>query len=98
MADFGQQETGDGKGSVSGSYHVMLPDGRNQRVTYKDEGNGFVADVQYEGFAQFPVKNIQSGYSNQNNGENPYSDPIYRSEPSTDSNYNRARPYTSSEY
>lgn len=97
MADFGHHESGDGKGSVSGSYHVMLSDGRKQRVTYKDEGNGFVADVQYEGMAQFPTKNMQNGYSNHNNGD-PYSGSIYRSDPSSDSNYNRGRPYTPSEY
>lgn len=98
QADFGQQETGDGKGSVSGLYHVQLPDGRKQMVTYKDEGYGFVADVQYEGYAQYPVNNMQGGYSNQNYGDSPYSAPIYRSEASSDnmdSNYRSPRPHSS---
>jgi len=53
-ADFGQEEERDGY-VTSGSYRVALPDGRIQTVTYKSEGDaGFVADVQYEGEAQYP--------------------------------------------
>ena len=51
--NFGHQETSDGKGYVSGSYHVYLPDGRTQTVTYKaDDYNGYVADVKYDGYAE----------------------------------------------
>ncbi|CAB4059625.1 unnamed protein product [Lepeophtheirus salmonis] len=36
-------------GAVSGSYKVVLPDGRIKTVTYTVEGDsGFVADVQFE--------------------------------------------------
>uniref|UniRef100_A0A0K2TN63 Cuticular protein hypothetical 5 [Bombyx mori] n=1 Tax=Lepeophtheirus salmonis TaxID=72036 RepID=A0A0K2TN63_LEPSM len=36
-------------GAVSGSYKVVLPDGRMKIVTYTVEGDsGFVADVQFE--------------------------------------------------
>ena len=33
---------------------MNLPDGRVQIVTYTADGNGFVADVKYEGEAQYP--------------------------------------------
>ncbi len=49
--NFGHQETSDGK-YVTGSYHVALPDGRHQRVTYKADDYGYVADVKYDGYAK----------------------------------------------
>ncbi|XP_037072181.1 pro-resilin-like, partial [Pollicipes pollicipes] len=49
--DFGQQETRDGD-STSGSYYVLMPDGRMQIVNYSVDGDsGFVVDIQYEGEA-----------------------------------------------
>ncbi|CAL4091485.1 unnamed protein product [Meganyctiphanes norvegica] len=52
--DFGQNEESDGK-QVQGSYTVALPDGRKQTVTYQaDHYNGFQANVEYYGEAQFP--------------------------------------------
>ena len=40
---------------ILGEYRVALPDGRTQIVTYKaDHYGGFVADVKYEGQAQYP--------------------------------------------
>ncbi|XP_071750015.1 cuticle protein 19.8-like [Lepeophtheirus salmonis] len=46
--DFSAQESSDGQ-VVSGSYRVLLPDGRVKDVTYHVEGDsGFVADVKYE--------------------------------------------------
>ena len=44
---FGDTRISDQRGHVSGSYHVLLPDGRHQHVNYKDEGNGYVAHVRY---------------------------------------------------
>ncbi|XP_050720253.1 cuticle protein 19-like isoform X15 [Eriocheir sinensis] len=52
--DFGAQEARDGY-NTQGSYYVLLPDGRLQRVSYTVSGDsGFVADVTYEGEAQYP--------------------------------------------
>ncbi|XP_068220897.1 cuticle protein 7-like [Palaemon carinicauda] len=58
----GHQETRNG-GVTQGSYHVRLPDGRLQRVTYSvQDGSGFVADVSYEGTAQYPITQPQNLY------------------------------------
>nr|XP_027215395.1 cuticle protein 7-like [Penaeus vannamei] len=52
--DFGHQEARDGD-HTQGSYYVLLPDGRLQKVTYTVNGDsGYVADVTYEGEAQYP--------------------------------------------
>ncbi|XP_042239701.1 pro-resilin-like isoform X2 [Homarus americanus] len=59
--DFGHEESRDGD-NTQGSYYVLLPDGRLQRVTYTVNGNsGYVAEVTYEGEAQFPT--YQSSYT-----------------------------------
>ncbi|XP_071551225.1 pro-resilin-like [Panulirus ornatus] len=53
--DFGQQESRDGY-DTQGSYYVLLPDGRLQKVGYTVIGDaGYVADVTYEGEAQYPA-------------------------------------------
>merc|ERR1712036_96608 len=53
-ARFAQSGNTDGK-VTSGSYTVNLPDGRVQTVTYTvDDYAGYVADVKYEGTAQYP--------------------------------------------
>ena len=50
---YGQAETRNGD-KTTGSYHVLLPDGRTQTVTYSvDAYGGYVADVAYEGKAQY---------------------------------------------
>ena len=48
--NFGQNEKRDGY-ATSGSYTVLLPDGRTQTVTYHvdDAYSGYVADVSYSG-------------------------------------------------
>ncbi len=51
--DFGQQESRDGD-RTDGYYHVVLPDGRTQRVTYYVDGDsGYVAQVAYDGEARY---------------------------------------------
>ena len=53
-AAFSQTEQRDGY-ATSGAYYVSLPDGRLQKVTYSVNGDGgYVADVTYEGEAQYP--------------------------------------------
>lgn len=59
--DFGHWETSDGK-TVTGSYRVLLPDGRTQFVTYKADGtSGYLADIEYEGAVHHP--HYQSDYN-----------------------------------
>ncbi|XP_042239515.1 cuticle protein 18.6-like [Homarus americanus] len=53
--DFGHEESRDGY-NTQGTYFVLLPDGRVQRVTYYVDGDsGYVAEVTYEGEAQYPA-------------------------------------------
>ena len=52
--DFTQQENRDNY-ATSGEYRIALPDGRTQIVSYRVDGDsGFIADVSYEGEAQYP--------------------------------------------
>ncbi|XP_076041824.1 cuticle protein 19.8-like [Oratosquilla oratoria] len=61
--DFGHSENSDGQ-TAQGTYYVQLPDGRLQTVTYTaDDYAGYVADVQYEGEAQYPTHQPSSAYS-----------------------------------
>ncbi|XP_042893367.1 pro-resilin-like [Penaeus japonicus] len=54
--DFGHQESRDSD-YTEGSYYVLLPDGRLQRVTYNVNGDsGYLAEVTYEGEAQYPTQ------------------------------------------
>ena len=61
--DFAHEEKSESPGGVSGSYRVLLPDGRTQVVTFNDaHGSGFIADVQYEGHAA-PYQPPASSYN-----------------------------------
>merc|ERR1712117_702287 len=47
--DFGQEETRSGD-KVQGSYYILLPDGRRQKVSYTVDGqSGFQADLEFVG-------------------------------------------------
>ncbi|CAL4120963.1 unnamed protein product, partial [Meganyctiphanes norvegica] len=48
QVNFEQTEERDGY-KTDGGYTVDLPDGRKQVVTYKDHGDGLVAEIHYEG-------------------------------------------------
>ena len=50
--NFGHHEARDGY-ATNGEYHVLLPDGRLQTVTYHvdDAYGGYIADVKYSGHA-----------------------------------------------
>ncbi|KAG5324113.1 RESIL protein, partial [Acromyrmex heyeri] len=51
--DYSQRESSDGN-VVQGEYRVLLPDSRTQIVRYMaDDVNGYNAEVQYEGQAQY---------------------------------------------
>ena len=57
---FSQSEQGDEDGDVTGEYSLNLPDGRVQTVKYfADNEDGYTAEVNYEGEAQYPE---QSSY------------------------------------
>ncbi|XP_037801423.1 pro-resilin-like [Penaeus monodon] len=60
--DFGHQESRNGY-DTQGTYYVQLPDGRLQRVTYTVNGDsGFIADVAYQGEAQYPAHQPSQSY------------------------------------
>lgn len=53
---FSHNEDSDGK-VTQGQYSVLLPDGRKQIVSFRaDHELGYVAEVTYEGIAQYPSK------------------------------------------
>jgi len=60
---------------------VNLPDGRVQTVTYRaDEYGGFVADVRYEGEAEYPPEPPE-GYGNTYKNKYAKSGPSYARPP-----------------
>lgn len=62
--NFQKNENQNDYGVVEGSYTVLLPDGRKQIVSYHaDHEGGFIADVKYEGQAQYPEA-PKGGYHN----------------------------------
>ncbi|XP_064111983.1 cuticle protein 19.8-like [Macrobrachium nipponense] len=60
--DFGHEEGRNGY-DTQGSYYVQLPDGRLQKVDYVVKGDsGFLAQVNYQGEAQYPKYQPSQGY------------------------------------
>ena len=73
--NYGQKENSDGK-VTTGSYYVLLPDGRTQIVTYKADSYGYNADVQYEGYAKYPEYVAKKEYNSAS-----YQAPSYKAYP-----------------
>ncbi|XP_032795718.2 pro-resilin [Daphnia magna] len=59
--NYAHSENSDGK-LTTGSYRVVLPDGRTQIVSYKADSNGYIADVKYEGVAKYPEYKPAASY------------------------------------
>ena len=79
--DFGHSESRAGY-LTNGEYHVLLPDGRRQKVRYTSDTNGYVADVTYDGEPpkeQYEPTGYRPKYKRQ-----PQHQPAYRYEPGFD--------------
>lgn len=62
--NYGHQQESDGS-VTTGSYRVLLPDGRTQIVNFRADKNGYVADVKYEvSLFSKPSSSSSSSYSN----------------------------------
>merc|ERR1712106_66759 len=53
FVNFNSNEQRDGY-NAQGGYQISLPDGRTQIVTYTATADGYIAEVKYEGEAQYP--------------------------------------------
>ncbi|TRY70083.1 hypothetical protein TCAL_16370, partial [Tigriopus californicus] len=78
--NFAHSESREGY-KTNGEYRVALPDGRTQIVTYTADENGYVADVKYDGEAQYPKYEPQQGYKAKPQGYQPAPSPSYKPAP-----------------
>lgn len=60
--DFGHHESRKDN-EATGTYHVLLPDGRTQIVDYVADGAGYRPMVRYEGTATYPAPGSSGGSS-----------------------------------
>jgi hypothetical protein len=75
--NYGQYEKRDGA-ATDGSYHVLLPDGRTQTVTYYVNGDsGFVAEVTYSGEPKYDNYKPAASYQKEHYAPAPYKQPAY---------------------
>ncbi|KZC09368.1 Pro-resilin, partial [Dufourea novaeangliae] len=65
--DFGHHESRKDN-EASGTYHVLLPDGRTQIVDYVADGAGYRPMVRYEGTATYPAPGASPGGSTNSEG------------------------------
>ncbi|MCL4136390.1 UNVERIFIED_CONTAM: hypothetical protein GTU68_006166, partial [Idotea baltica] len=59
--DLGHSERREGD-RTEGEYHVALPDGRTQRVTYYVDEWGYHPTITYEGEARYPEGHLEGKY------------------------------------
>ncbi|XP_017885727.1 pro-resilin-like [Ceratina calcarata] len=65
--NFGHQESRKDD-EATGSYHVLLPDGRTQIVDYVADRQGYRPMVRYEGVASYPAPSRPAGGTSNDEG------------------------------
>ncbi|XP_046657054.1 cuticle protein 18.6-like [Daphnia pulicaria] len=75
--DYSHSESSDGK-VTTGTYRVVLPDGRTQIVNYRADSYGYTADVKYEGDAKYPEYKAASYNAPSYSAPRAYASPVYK--------------------